>query len=155
MPSTCRELPFLESLLSFLEMDCGELTLALRRVAENWERLLQEDDREAGTAAMMELGQLKSKHIYLELLYVRCYDRFSRMGAGIRVSKQEDREMLEELRASRNSSRCISGRSSGSLTWCWMWTRRGVIHKSRHRPTTSTTPPRTRPCSPSGPSPQL
>ena len=98
MPSTCRELPFLESLLSFLEMDCGELTLALRRVAENWERLLQEDDREAGTAAMMELGQLKSRHIYLELLYVRCYDRFSRMGAGIRVSKQEDREMLEELR---------------------------------------------------------
>ena len=98
VPSTCRELPFLESLLSFLEMDCGELTLALRRVAENWERLLQEDDREAGTAAMMELGQLKSRHIYLELLYVRCYDRFSRMGAGIRVSKQEDREMLEELR---------------------------------------------------------
>ena len=97
VPSTYRELPFLESLLSFLEMDCGELTPALRGVAENWERLLREDDREAGTAAMMELGQLKSRHIYLELLYVRCYDRFSRMGAGIRVGEQEDREMLEEL----------------------------------------------------------
>ena len=24
-PSVCREFPFLESLLSFLEMDCGEL----------------------------------------------------------------------------------------------------------------------------------
>ncbi len=59
--------------------------------------MLQEDDREAGTAAMTELGQLKSRHIYLELLYVRCYDRFSRMGAGIQVSEQEDREMLEEL----------------------------------------------------------
>lgn len=98
VPSTCRELPFLESLLSFLEMDCGEMTPALHGVAENWERLLREDDREAGTATMMELGQLKSRHIYLELLYVRCYDRFSRMGAGIRVSEQEDREMLEELR---------------------------------------------------------
>ena len=31
-------------------------------------------------------------------LYVRCYDRFSRMGAAIQVSEQEDREMLEELR---------------------------------------------------------
>lgn len=97
VPLTYKELPFLESLLSFLEMDCGELTPALRGVAENWERLLQEDDREAGTAAMTELGQLKSRHIYLELLYVRCYDRFSRMGAGIQVSEQEDREMLEEL----------------------------------------------------------
>ena len=89
VPLTYKELPFLESLLSFLEMDCGELTPALRGVAENWERLLQEDDREAGTAAMTELGQLKSRHIYLELLYVRCYDRFSRMGAGIQVSEQE------------------------------------------------------------------
>ena len=53
VPSTCRELPFLESLLSFLEMDCGEMTPALHGVAENWERLLREDDREAGTAAMM------------------------------------------------------------------------------------------------------
>ena len=29
---------------------------------------------------MVELGQLKSRHIYLELLYVRWYDRFSRIG---------------------------------------------------------------------------
>ena len=36
VPSTYKELPFLESLLSFLEMDCGELTSGLRRVAENW-----------------------------------------------------------------------------------------------------------------------
>ncbi len=61
--------------------------------------MIQEDDRDAGTAAMTELGQLKSRHIYLELLYVRCYDRFSRMGAGIQVSEQEDRQMLEELRS--------------------------------------------------------
>ena len=89
---TYKELPFLESLLSFLEMDCGELD---RRRVMRTGSLLQEDDRE-GTAAMTELGQLKSRHIYLELLYVRCYDRFSRMGR-IQVSEQEDREMLEEL----------------------------------------------------------
>ena len=52
----------------------------------------------AGTAAMAELGQLKSRHIYLELLYVRCYDRVSRMGANIPVSEQENQQILEELR---------------------------------------------------------
>ena len=97
-PSTREELPFLESLLSFLELDCGELTPALRGGAEHWERLIREDDREAGTAAMVELGQLKRRHIYLHLLYVRCYDRFSRMGAGIQVRAQEDQQLLDELR---------------------------------------------------------
>ena len=79
VPSAFRELPFLESLLTFLEMDCGELIPALQRIADGWNRLITEDDREAGTDAMVELGQLKSRHIYLELLYVRWYDRFSRM----------------------------------------------------------------------------
>lgn len=98
VPSTYKELPFLESLLSFLELDCGELAPALRRVAEHRSHLIREDDREAGTAAMAELGQLKSRHIYLELLYVRCYDRVSRMGANIPVSEQENQQILEELR---------------------------------------------------------
>ena len=93
VPSTYKELPFLESLL-----DCGELAPALRRVAEHRSHLIREDDREAGTAAMAELGQLKSRHIYLELLYVRCYDRVSRMGANIPVSEQENQQILEELR---------------------------------------------------------
>ena len=98
VPSTYKELPFLECLLSFLELDCGELAPALRRVAEHRSHLIREDDREAGTAAMAELGQLKSRHIYLELLYVRCYDRVSRMGANIPVSEQENQQILEELR---------------------------------------------------------
>ena len=98
VPSTYKELPFLESLLSFLELDCGELAPALRRVAEHRSHLIREDDREAGTAAMAELGQLKSRHIYLELLYVRCCDRVSRMGANIPVSEQENQQILEELR---------------------------------------------------------
>ena len=98
VPSTQVELPFLESLLSFLEMDWGEVTPALQGIAENWERLLREDDREAGTAAMVDLGQLAQRHIYLRLLYVRCYNRFSRIGADIPVSEQEDQQLLDELR---------------------------------------------------------
>ena len=98
VPSVCRELPFLESLLSFLEMDCEELSATLRQIGENWSRLIAEDDRQAGTNAMMELGRLGSQHIYLELLYVRWYDRFSRMGAFNDRGSEEDRQMLEELR---------------------------------------------------------
>lgn len=98
VPSVFREFPFLESLLTFLEMDCGELTPALQRIADRWSRLITEDDREAGTDAMVELGQLKSRHIYLELLYVRWYDRFSRMGIYGDRGSAEDQQMLEELR---------------------------------------------------------
>ena len=47
---------------------------------------------------MVELGQLKSRHIYLELLYVRWYDRFSRMGIYGDRGSAEDQQMLEELR---------------------------------------------------------
>lgn len=98
-PSTCRELPFLESLLSFLEMDCDALTPVLQKISDHWSRLIMEDDRQAGTDAMAELGQLSSQHIYLQLLYVRWYDRFSRMGACGDRGSAEDQQMLDELKA--------------------------------------------------------
>ena len=47
---------------------------------------------------MVELGQLKSRHIYLELLYVRWYDRFSRIGIYGDRGSAEDEQMLAELR---------------------------------------------------------
>ena len=99
VPSVDREFPFLESLLTFLEMDCGELTPILQRIADRWSRLIAEFDRDAGTEAMVELGQLKSRHIYLELLYVRWYDRFSRMEIYGDWGSAEDEQMLAELRA--------------------------------------------------------
>ena len=79
-PSVHRELPFLESLLTFQEMDCSELTPAIQRITDLWGRLVAKDDRQAGTEAMVELGKLKIRHIYLELLYVRWYDRFNQNG---------------------------------------------------------------------------
>ena len=97
VPSVDREFPFLESLLTFLEMDCGELTPILQRIADRWSRLIAEFDRDAGTEAMVELGQLKSRHIYLELLYVRWYDRFSRIGLYGDRGSAEDEQMLAEL----------------------------------------------------------
>ena len=79
-PSVYRDYPFLESLLTFQEMDCSELTPSIQRIADLWEKLVAEDDRQASTDAMVELGKLKVRHIYLELLYVRWYERFTRMG---------------------------------------------------------------------------
>ena len=98
VPSVDREFPFLESLLTFLEMDCEKLTPILQRIADRWSRLIAEFDRDAGTEAMVELGQLKSRHIYLELLYVRWYDRFSRIGIYGDRGSAEDEQMLAELR---------------------------------------------------------
>lgn len=98
VPDVQGEFPFLESLLTFLEMDYGELTPSLQRIADRWRRLIVEDDRQAGTDAIVELSQLKSRHIYLEFLYVRWYDRFSRIEIYGDRGSAEDAQMLDELR---------------------------------------------------------
>lgn len=97
LPSVSREFPFLESLLSFLEMDCEELAPTLRKIHEDWSRLISEDDRQAGTNAMVALGNLKQRHIYLELLYARWYDRMTRISVLGDRGIEEDQQMLEEL----------------------------------------------------------
>ncbi len=56
VPSKQLELPFLESLLTFLELDEKEITPMLERISVNWERFVESRDREAYTAAMVELG---------------------------------------------------------------------------------------------------
>ena len=97
VPSTYKELPFLESLLSFLETDCKELEPLLRRAYENWSLLIDRDDRDAGVRTLMDLGDLGSRHIYLHLLYVRWFERFGRMGITQDRGSREDQQMLEEL----------------------------------------------------------
>ena len=98
VPLTYKELPFLESLLSFLEADCKELEPLLRRAYENWSLLIDRDDRDAGVRTLMDLGDLGSRHIYLHLLYVRWFERFGRMGITQDRGSREDQQMLEELR---------------------------------------------------------
>ena len=55
VPSKQLELPFLESLLTFLELDEKEITPMLERISVNWEHFVECRDREAYTAAMVEL----------------------------------------------------------------------------------------------------
>ena len=88
--------PFLESLLSFQELDSEEFVPALERVYYNWEKSINEDDREAGTAALVELGELKEQHIYFQLLYTRCHNRNSNPNR--ERGDAEDQQILTELR---------------------------------------------------------
>ena len=97
-PSTKKVLPFLESLLSFLELDCDELTPMLQKLGDGWEHRITKDDREVGTAAMMELGKLAAWHIYFRLLYVRWFERMNRMELDQDWGSEEDWKMLLGLR---------------------------------------------------------
>ena len=45
----------------------------LERISVIWERFVETRDREAYTAAMVDLGALAEKHIYFRLLYTRCF----------------------------------------------------------------------------------
>ena len=58
-------------------MDEKEITPMLERISANWERFVESRDREAYTAAMVELGVLAEKHIYFRLLYTRSFGCFS------------------------------------------------------------------------------
>ena len=171
VPSTYKEFPFLESLLSFLEMDCKELEPLLRRAYENWSLLIDRDDRDAGVRTLMDLGDLGSRHIYLHLLYVRWFERFGRMGITQDRGSREDQEMLEELQGlpkqlplyQQQVQRFFdlvldvdkAGRDpqqQASAHYLYDAPKDPSLC-SRHRPTISTMRPRTRLCSPSGPSP--
>ena len=44
VPSVQKEFPFLESLLSFQELDCSELTPMLQYITDNWSKLVAEGD---------------------------------------------------------------------------------------------------------------
>lgn len=88
--------PFLESLLSFQELDSEELAPELERVCDNWEKWITAEDRDAITAVMVKLGELKERHIYFQLLYTRCYNRISNPNR--KRDDAEDQRILAELR---------------------------------------------------------
>ena len=98
VPDVQKELPFLESLLSFQELDCAEVTPLLQCIAEDWSRFIAEDDRGALESAMKKLGELASAHIYFQLLYVHCYYRQTAMFIQNDRGSAEDAQMLDELR---------------------------------------------------------
>lgn len=91
---------------------------------------------------MVELGKLKVRHIYLELLYVRWYERFTRMGIYKDRGSEEDQKMLEELRQLPDQLPLYQKQVQRFLIWFWMWTAREEIRRSRHLQNTFTIFPR-------------
>ena len=98
-PAARQELPFLESLLSFQELECVAVVSTLEHIYNNWELRITENNRQAGTDAMVTLSELANRHIYFKLLYVRWFERFARMGAHDDCGIPEDHQMLSELKA--------------------------------------------------------
>ena len=97
-PAERQEFPFLESLLSFQEIECAAVVSTLEYIYNNWELRITENNRQAGTDALVALSELASRHIYFKLLYVRWFDRFARMGAHNDCGSAEDHQMLAELK---------------------------------------------------------
>ena len=68
-PSQRKAFPFLESLLSFTELDIGKVAVALRCISDDLESL----DRERMTNAMVRLGALAEMHSFFRVLYTKWF----------------------------------------------------------------------------------
>ena len=104
LPSKQLELPFLESLLTFLELDEKEITPMLERISVNWEHFVESSDLGAHTAAMVESGMLAEKHIYFRLLYTRCFGCISVNGfdqAEIQAISLDLKEFVKQFSETR------------------------------------------------------
>ena len=68
---------FLESLLSFQELDLDEYIPMLEYITRKWEKYFADGDPDDLTGAMMKLGELSNRHMYFQLLYRSWYDSIS------------------------------------------------------------------------------
>ena len=68
-PSQRKAFPFLESLLSFTELETGKVAVALRCISDDLESL----DRERVTNAMVRLGALAEMHSFFRVLYAKWF----------------------------------------------------------------------------------
>lgn len=68
-------LPYLESLLSFLEMDRTEWEPLIQQACEDLEQFLTTKDAAYTDRMMQTLGELSEKHVYFKLLYLQWFWR--------------------------------------------------------------------------------
>lgn len=96
-PSQRKAFPFLESLLSFTELDIRKVAVALRCISDDLESL----DRERVTNAMVKLGGLADTHSFFRVLYTKwLYLRskgFKNNGEEVTCALDELRSLPEEL----------------------------------------------------------
>ena len=96
-PSQRKAFPFLESLLSFTELDIGKVAVALRCISDDLESL----DRERVTNAMVKLGGLADTHSFFRVLYAKWFylhsKGFKNAGASVFETLDELRTLPENL----------------------------------------------------------
>ena len=96
-PSQRKVFPFLESLLSFTELDIGKVAVALRCISDDLESL----DRERVTNAMVRLGALADTHSFFRVLYTKWFYLhsvgFGNTEAAVSGALDELRALPEEL----------------------------------------------------------
>ncbi len=66
-------LPYLESLLSFLEMDCTEWEPLIKQACEELEQFFATKDTAYTDQMMQVLGELSEKHVYFKMLYLQWF----------------------------------------------------------------------------------
>ena len=87
---TEKALPYLESLLSFLEPDPEGWEPLIQQVASDLEQYFSTGDFTHTDHMMQALGELSARHIYFQLLYLRWFGR--------KATGKIDSRMTEELR---------------------------------------------------------
>lgn len=145
VPDVQKEFPFLESLLSFQELDCAEVTPMLQSATDNWSRFIAEDDRDALENVRRKLWRLASIHIYFRLLYVHCRYRQSAMYVQNDRGSAEDAQILDELRQIPEQLPRYQQQIQRFLSWCWMWTARDGSRRRRRQKLLSRLSERSRP----------
>lgn len=90
-PSRRKTFPFLESLLSFTELDMEKVSIVLRCISDDLESL----DRERVTNAMAKLGALADTHSFFRVLYTKWFYLHS---VGFENTTTAVSEALNELR---------------------------------------------------------
>lgn len=92
--STEKALPYLESLLSFLEMDCTEWGPLLKNVCKDLEQFFATKDAAHTDHMMQQLGELGEKHVYFKLLYLQWF--WYKAGESIEPHMAEEMRLLPE-----------------------------------------------------------
>lgn len=73
--STEKALPYLESLLSFLELDLADWEPLIQQAASDLAQFFSTRNPKHADRMVQTLGELGARHIYFHLLYLRCFER--------------------------------------------------------------------------------
>ena len=103
-PAESKELPFLESLLSFQELDLSDINADLKSIIANWDKYMEAGDPQRLTDAMVGLGALSERHVYFQLLYRSWYYYISSMKSKEELPIEELRQLPEQLTQLRERS---------------------------------------------------